>query len=181
MKDYRNFILIENDKSVIIATYANCSSEVSYKKFAKEYLPTKISNNNIDSLKIINKHMAQILKWKNEDTALSLYYLLIPPKLCKIIKDKIYRQWIGESDKRFNIKEEEIKQWKIFDMLYKSIFADISFKPNNVYNSKNVNKAYRHIIYTKEVINKIYIYLEKDEEATAIKSIDDLVKYRYNY
>ena len=124
--------------------------------------------------------MAQILKWKNEDTALSLYYLLIPPKLCKIIKDKIYRNWINEdSDKRYNIQEEELNQWRIFDMLYKSVFADISFKPNNVYNSKNVNKSYKHIIYTKEIINKIYIYLDR-EESTSIKSIDDLVKRRYN-
>lgn len=181
MKEYRNFILVDNDKSVITATYANCSSEVSYKKYAKRYIPTKISNNNIDSLLIINKHMAQILKWKKEDVALSLYYLLIPPKLCKIIKDKIYKNWINEdSDKRYNIQEEELNQWRIFDMLYKNVFADISFKPNNVYNSKNVNKSYKHIIYTKEIINKIYIYLDREEESTAIKSIDDLMKRRYN-
>lgn len=181
MKEYRNFVLIDNDISIITATYANCSSIVSYKKFNKEHPKTKISNSNIDSLKILNKHMAQILKWKEEDVALSLYYLLIPPKLCKIIKDKIYRNWISEnSDKRYNIKEEELNQWRIFDMLYRSIFADISFKPNNVYNSKNVNKAYRHIIYTKEVINKIYIYLNKEEESTAINTIDDLIKRRYN-
>ena len=181
MKEYRNFILIDNNKSVITATYANCSSEVAYKKYTKKYLSTKVSNNNIDSLLIVNKHMAQILKWKEEDVALNLYYLLIPPKLCKIIKDKIYRNWIDEnSDKRYHIKEEELNQWRIFDMLYRSIFADISFKPNNVYNSKDVNKAYRHIIYTKEIINKIYIYLNKEEKSAAINTIDDLIRRRYN-
>ena len=176
MKDYRNFILVDSDKYIITATYANCSSEVSYKKFARKYTPTKVSNNNTDSLQIINKHLAQILKWKEDGAALSLYYLLIPPKLCKVIKDKTYKNWLYPAEGRhYSITEEELAQWRIFEALYKSVFADISFKPNNVYNSKNVNKAYRHIIYTKDVINKIYIYLEK-EEAT---SVENLLK-RYN-
>ena len=101
MKEYRNFVLIDNDISIITATYANCSSIVSYKKFNKEHPKTKISNNNIDSLKILNKHMAQILKWKTSDEALSVYYLLIPPKLCKIIKDKTYKNWLNPQDKKF--------------------------------------------------------------------------------
>ena len=95
MKEYRNFILVDNDKSVITATYANCSSEVSYKKYAKRYIPTKISNNNIDSLLIINKHMSQILKWKKEDVALSLNsdveYLKINDDLQKMIQEEMMR------------------------------------------------------------------------------------------
>ena len=87
MKDYRNFILIDNDINIITATYANCSSSVSYKKFNKEHPKTKISNNNIDALKILNKHMAQILKWKTNNESLSVYYILVPPKFCKIIKE----------------------------------------------------------------------------------------------
>ena len=176
MKDYRNFILIDNDINIITATYANCSSPVSYKKFNKEHPKTKISNNNIDALKILNKHMAQILKWKTNNESLSVYYILVPPKFCKIIKDKTYKNWLNPQDKKYNIPNEELKQWKVFETLYKIIFADICIKPNNIYSSKDVNKTYKHIIYTKEIVNKMYVYLDKEKESTAIKTINDLLK-----
>lgn len=176
MKDFRNFILISNETSIITATYANCSSEVTYKKFIKDYPQTKISATNIDALKILNKHMAQILQWKDSKEAISLYYLLVPPKLCKVIKDKTYKVWLDPGERQFNVPEEELRQWRIFDMLYRKVYADISIKPNNIYNSKNINKAYRHITYTKEVINKMYVYLDKDKAKTSIKTVSDLLK-----
>lgn len=172
MKDYRNFILINTNNFIATATYANCSSDVVYKKYKKEH-PVRITSN-LDALKILNKHLAQILQWKENEQALSIYYILIPPKLCKIIKDKLYRQWINESASK--IKEEELTQWKIFDLLYKSVFADVVFKPNNIYNSKDVNKVYRHIVFTKKVIDKMYDYLNKLEENLKVKSIDSLLK-----
>lgn len=176
MKEYRNFILVDDYKNIIAATYANCSSEPCYKKYTKTFPSTKVSNNNTDSLMIINKHIAQILKWKEENNSLSVYYLLIPPKLCKIIKDRIYKQWIDEnSDKRFNVSIEEINQWKIFDALYKRAFTDLSFKPNNVYNSKQVNKSYKHVVFTKDVIDKMHVYLTK--ETREINTIEDLIRY----
>ena len=176
MKDYRNFILINNETSVITATYANCSSEVVYKKFIRDYPQTKISNNNTDSLKILNKHMAQILRWKESEQSINLYYVLIPPKLCKIIKDKTYKNWLSPGDKKYNISKDELAQWQVFDALYKNIFVDICIKPNNIYSSKDINKAYKHIAYTKEIINKMHIYLNKEKESTAIKTIKDLLK-----
>lgn len=176
MKEYRNFILVNDYKNIITATYANCSSEPCYKKYTKAFPSTKVSNNNADSLMIINKHIAQILKWKEENNSLSVYYLLIPPKLCRIIKDKIYKQWIDEnSNKRFNVSIEEIDQWKIFDALYKQAFIDLSFKPNNVYNSKQVNKSYKHVVFTKDVIDKMHIYLTK--ETGKINTVEDLIRY----
>ena len=86
MKDYRNFIIINNDKHLITATFANCSSEVSYKAY-KTFSSKKYLINNLDSLKILNKHMAQILKWKENEQALSVYYILVSPKLCKVIQN----------------------------------------------------------------------------------------------
>ena len=73
MKDYRNFIILNNDKHLITATFANCSSEGSYKVYktsnSKKYLI-----NNLDSLKILNKHMAQILKWKENHPCLLILH-----------------------------------------------------------------------------------------------------------
>ena len=177
MKDYRNFVLINSDNFIVTATFANCSSEVSYKQYKKQFANKKI-NSNIDSLKIINKHLAQIQYWKEHNNALSIYYLLIPPKLCKIIKDKIYKEWLetGVNKSGFAIKDEELEQWRLFNLLYKSVFSDIAFKPNNIYNSKDTNKAYRHIAFTKVAIDKMYVYLERLEDRHKIDSIDDLLK-----
>lgn len=178
MKDYRNFVLINSDNFIVTATFANCSSEVSYKQYAKQFANKKV-NNNIDMLKIINKHLAQIQYWKENDRALSIYYLLVPPKLCKIIKDKIYKEWLetGTNKAGYTIKEEELEQWRIFSLLYKSIFSDIAFKPNSIYNSKETNKVYKHIVFTKNVIDKMYIYLDKLEDKYKINTIDDLLKH----
>jgi hypothetical protein len=49
MKEYRNFVLINSDNFIVTATYANCSSEVSYKQYKRQY-PVKKINNNIDTL-----------------------------------------------------------------------------------------------------------------------------------
>lgn len=177
MKEYRNFVLINSDNFIVTATYANCSSEVSYKQYKRQYPVNKI-NNNIDTLKVLNKHMAYILKCKEEGTSLSVYYLLIPPKLCKVIKDKLYKTWIetGKNSAGFPIKKEELDQWQIFNTLYRSIFADIAFKPNNIYNSKDINKAYKHVVFTKNAIDKMYVYLDKLEEKNKISTIDDLLR-----
>lgn len=159
MKDYRNFILMDSNEFILTATFANCSSEVSYKRYNKAYT----SKNHIDVLKILNKHLAQIAKWKEEGQALSIYYLLVPPRLCKIIKDKLYKQWI-ETDKD-SIKKEELEQWRLFSALYKQVFSEVAFKPNNIYSSKKQSNNYRHVIFTKNVIDKMFLYLEKVEES----------------
>ena len=183
MKDYRNFILMNSDNFIATATFANCSSEVTYKKHVRQYPVKKNINNNIDLLKVLNKHMAQILKWKDEEVSLNMYYILIPSKLCKIIKDRIYVKWLEtkKNSSGFNIKPEELEQWKIFSMLYKNVFADICFKPNNIYNSKNnLNKGYKHIVFTSEVVNKMHNYLDNAEESISIKTISDLLKHNSN-
>ena len=179
MKEYRNFILINNDSFIVQASFANCSSEVVYKCHEMQYPSKKPLTNHIDVLKILNNHLAQILQWKKDGTALSIYYMLIPPKTCKIIKEKLYKQWIetGQYNSGVKLKPEEIAQWKIFDVLYKKTFADIAFKPNNIYNSKNVNKNYKHIVFTKNTIDKMYVYLDKLEESNKIKTIDDLLRH----
>lgn len=180
MKDYRNFILIDSDNFIATATFANCSSEVLYRKYRKEFPTKKCISNNTDSLKLLNKHMAQILKWKEEDNALNMYYLLIPPKLCKIIKDKLYLNWLEtkKTASGYPLKEEELVQWRIFSMLYKKVFTDICFKPNNVYSSKDANKNYRHVVFTNNVVNKMHYYIDKLEDSVSIKTIDDLLKQR---
>lgn len=180
MKEYRNFIIINNDKHIITASFANCTSEVTYKTYKRLRIDKKITDNT-DVLKVLNKHMAQILKWKNEEQALNVYYILVPPKFCKIIKNKIYRDWLetGKTASGFPVHSEELEQWNIFNALYKSIFADICFKPNNVYNTKtDANKIYRHVIFTKNVVDKMHNYLNKLAESTAIKTIEDLLKYK---
>ncbi len=180
MKEYRNFILIDSNNFIATATFANCSSDVYYKKYRKEYPVKKHVYDNTDCLRLLNKHMAQILKWKEEESALNIYYLLIPPKLCKIIKDKLYLKWIEtkKTSTGFNLREEELAQWKIFSVLYKKVFTEVSFKPNNIYNSKDANKNYRHIVFTNNVVNKMHSYLDKVEDTIAIKTLDDLLKQR---
>lgn len=180
MKEYRNYIIIANDKNVITASFANCTSDVTYKVHDRQYTNKKINLDNTDVLKVINKHLAQILKWKNQEQSLSIYYILIPPKLCKVIKDKLYKKWLetGKSAVGYYLKEEELEQWSLFDILYKNVFSDICFKPNNIYSSKtNINNNYRHVVFTKNVVNKMHIYLDKLEEQSSINSIDDLLKY----
>jgi hypothetical protein len=179
MKDSRNFIIINSDNFIITATFANCSSEVLYKKHKREYPAKKHIINNIDILKIINKQMAQILKWKEEEKALSTYYILLPSKLCKIIKDKLYKQWLdtGKTNSGYNLKKEELEQWQIFQTLYKKIFANIVFKPNNLYSSNDANKTYRHVTFTKNVVDKMHNYLDKLEDSIKVKTLEDLLKY----
>lgn len=180
MKEYRNFIIINNDKYIITASFANCTSEVTYKSHKRLRVDKKFTDNT-DMLKVLNKHMAQILKWKNDEQALNVYYVLIPPKLCKVIKNKMYRDWLetGKTASGFSIHPEELEQWNIFNALYKSVFSDICFKPNNTYNSKSdANKIYRHVVFTKNVVDKMHNYLDRLEESTAIKTIGDLLKYR---
>lgn len=178
MKEYRNFILINNDNFIVQATFANCSSDITYKCHKKQFPSKKPLTNNTDELRILNKHLAQILQWKESEIALSIYYVLIPPRLCKIIKEKIYKQWLekGTYDSGVKLKPEELTQWKVFDMLYKKTFADIAFKPNNIYNSKIVNKNYKHIVFTKNAIDKMYVYIDKLEDSIKLKTIDDLLK-----
>ena len=181
MKDYRNFIIINNKNNIVTSSFANCASEVDYKVYNRKYPEKKDFNNYIDVLKILNKHLAQIIKWKEDDNALSVYYILIPSKLCKIIKDKLYKNWIetGKRNNGLKLKNEELEQWKLFNTLYKHVFADICFKPNNVYNSKNANRSYKHVVFTSDVVDKMYKYLDKLEEQNAIKTIDDLLKHIY--
>ncbi len=174
MKDYRNLILMDSNKFILTATFANCSSDVAYKRYNKAY-PTKSNMNNIDALKILNKHLAQIVKWKEEEKALSVYYILVPPKLCKIIKDKLYKQWI-ETNKA-SIKPEELEQWKLFSALYKLVFSEVAFKPNNIYNSRSKQQNnYKHVIFVKNTVDKMFLYLEKIEESNKAKVIEDLLK-----
>ena len=174
MKDYRNFIIINNDKHLITATFANCSSEVSYKAY-KTFNSKKYLINNLDSLKILNKHMAQILKWKENEQALSVYYILVSPKLCKVIKNKTYKTWL-ESTTPNLISEEELDQWRIFNVLYKNVFADICFKPNNIYSSRtDTSKIYKHVVFTKNVIDKMHDYLDKLNKKKE-NTIEDLLK-----
>ena len=178
MKDYRNFIIINNKNNIVTSSFANCTSEVNYKVYDRTYPEQKEFSDYTDVLKILNKHLAQIMEWKKEQTALNIYYILIPPKICKIIKEKLYKNWIqtGQKLNGLKIKQEELEQWKIFDILYKHIFADICFKPNNVYSSKNnVNKSYRHVIFTNAVVDKMYEYLNKLEEQNKIKNLDELL------
>ena len=59
---------------------------MNYKVYNRTFPEKKGFNNYVDTLKILNKHLAQIVKWKKDNTALSVYYILIPSKLCKIIK-----------------------------------------------------------------------------------------------
>ena len=178
MKDYRNFILIENDKAIVQATFANCSSDVAYKCYNKEFPVKRPLVNYTDVLKLLNKHLAQVLQWKEDDEALSIYYVLIPPKLCKVIKEKLYKQWIetGEYSTGIKIKPEELKQWIIFEALYKKTFADIAFKPNNIYSTKTINKSYRHIVFTKNIVDKMYVYLDKLDDMNKAKTVNDLLK-----
>lgn len=150
MKDYRNFVLINNGKKMATTFYANCSSEASIT------LHDGISN--VHMLKLVNQHLENIKTWKESGTALNIYYLLIPAKLCKIIKDKTYKALVN-SDK---ISVAEKMQWRRFELLYKEVFADIVFKPNNTYDS-NTNKAYKHIIYTKKLIDKMYRVLDNED------------------
>jgi hypothetical protein len=179
MKDYRNFILINNDKNIIASSFANCSSEVNYKVHERAFPDKKGFNNYTDILKILNKHLAQIIQWKEDDTALSIYYVLIPSKLCKIIKDKLFKKWLdtGERVNGLKISKEELAQWEVFNILYKHVFADICFKPNNAYNKNNANKNYKHVIFTINVVDKMHNYLDQLEERNKIKTIDDLLKY----
>ena len=176
MKDYRNFILINTDNFLVTATFANCSSDVSYKKYQRTHPVKNHINNNIDTLRILNKHLAQIANWKEEDRALSMYYILVPPKFCKIIKDKIYREWLTtkKNSAGLSISNEELEQWKMFEVLYKLVYVDIIFKPTNLYNAKDANKAYKHVVFTKNVIDKVYDYLNKLEDNIKVKRIDNL-------
>ena len=181
MKEYRNFILISNKTNIVTASFANCTSEVNYKTYARTFPDKKDFINHIDTLRILNKHLAQILKWKEDNTALSVYYILIPPKLCKIIKDKLYKTWLetGKRNSGLKLEQEELDQWELFNVLYKHVFADICFKPNNVYNSKNnINKSYKHVVFTSNTVDKMYNYLNKLEERNSVKTIEDLVKNR---
>mgnify|MGYP003304685240 CR=1 FL=1 len=41
------------------------------------------------------------------------------------------------------IKQEELGQWELFSVLYRHVFADVCFKPNNVYNSKNNKVSFK--------------------------------------
>lgn len=152
MKDYRNFVLINNGKRLASTFYANCSSDAS--------INVHYGITNIHMLKLINSHLENIKEWKENDKAINVYYLLIPPKLCKLIKDKTFKTLMN-SDK---ISLAERLQWKRFDGLYKEVFADIIFKPNNTYDSNNINKAYKHIVYTKKLIDKMYRLLDSIED-----------------
>ena len=162
MKEYRNFILINNDDFIVQASFANCSSEVVYKCHEMQYPSKKPLTNHTDVLKVLNKHLAQILQWKKDGTYPYVSAENLLPDVNGagyIIKEKLYKQWIetGQYNSGVKLKPEEIAQWKIFDVLYKKTFADIAFKPNNIYNSKNVNKNYKHIIFTKNTIDKMYV------------------------
>ena len=150
MKDYRNFILINNGKKLATTFYANCSSEASIQ------LHDDISTASM--LKIVNQHLYDIRYWKENGLAVNVYYILIPSKLCKLIKDKSYKNLL-KSDKVSTIEKW---QWQLFEGIYKEVFADIVFKSNNTYDSNNINKAYKHIIYTKKLIDKMYALLDEN-------------------
>lgn len=154
MKDYRNFVLINNGRKVATTFYANCSSEAS--------IQIHEDTSNAHMLKLINQHLYDIKVWKDNGVAVNVYYILIPPKLCKIIKDKSYKTLSSSN----NVSLLEKTQWQYFELVYKEVFADIVFKPNNIYDSNNINKAYKHIVYTKKLIDKMYALLDQECQNT---------------
>ena len=61
-------------------------------------------------------------------------------------------------------------------MLYKNVFADICFKPNNIYSSRtDTSKIYKHVVFTKNVIDKMHDYLDKLNKKKE-NTIEDLLK-----
>jgi hypothetical protein len=149
--ELRNFILIEENDIYLSCTFANASSTPEFKKHTAE------STSRYENyLKIINNHLLEILKHKVNGTSLSMYYLLIPDDLCEEIKEKNFVNYYSENN---SDDLDKPNQWLVFSNLYKILFRDIIFKPNNYYDS-GVTYEYKHIIFTKEILSKMHNYID---------------------
>jgi hypothetical protein len=166
MKEYRNLLIASNKTHIITASFANCNSAVKYNHIKKS------NKGNIDLLKILNNYMGQIIKWKRNNKALNVYYITLPSKLCKVIKDRLYLNW-NEN----NVSEKEIEQWKIFNALYKLVFSDVYFKPDSIYNSKDVNNAYKHVVFTKKTFDLMNNLLDAYKEQGLTKELNEVLVY----
>ena len=147
----RNFILVEENDIYLSCTFANTSSTPEFKKHTVE------STSRYENyLKLINNHLLEILKHKVNGTGLSLYYLLIPDDLYEEIKAKNFVNYYSENNSDDLNKPN---QWLIFSNLYKMLFPDIIFKPNNCYDS-GVTHEYKHIIFIKDILSKMHNYID---------------------
>ena len=149
--ELRNFILIEENDIYLSCTFANVSSTPEFKKHTAE------STSRYENyLKIINNYLLEILKHKVNGTGLSMHYLLIPDDLYEEIKAKNFVNYYSE-----NTPDDLDKpnQWLIFSNLYKILFRDIVFKPNNCYDS-GVTPEYKHIIFIKDILSKMHNYID---------------------
>ena len=77
-----------------------------------------------------------------------------------------------------NLDQDDILAITIADGLSGTYVNAVGAK-NSINNNERihvVNKNYKHIVFTKNAIDKMYVYIDKLEDSIKLKTIDDLLK-----
>ena len=121
--------------------------------------------------------MAEIYNHKKETGESGNHYFAIPNNISKSIKAGTYKSWIktGKTASGKQLDKEELCQWIIFASLYKELFNDVDFKPLSYYAMKNVKYNVKQMEFTKDLINRAHVYLEKNKEKNLFDNIADLL------
>lgn len=176
MKEYKNIIIVGEKDQYVSMAYENMYKPIKYVRYND--LPSKGStlSTNINALSIINRYLAEI--YNNRTKNDNVHYFIIPNKICKAIKNGTYKNWIktGKTANGDAIKDEELYQWIIFAALYKELFTNVDFKPISYYSMKEVKYNYKHMQFTKELINKAHEYLEEIKNNNFEDSLFNIIK-----
>ncbi len=172
MKAYRNVIICGEQNVFVSMFYEYMNTPVKYVKYSN-MSHGGVNSTAINSLKIINKFLAQIYK-SNEA---SPHYFVIPSGIYKAIINGTYKNWVktGKTASGRQLTQDELCQWTIFASLYKALFNEINFKPLSYYSMKNPKYNVDQMKYTKSLINKAYEYIDKNKNNNFIDTLEDLL------
>lgn len=177
MKQYRNVIIVGEHTNYVSASFENANDKPVFRKYNNLPLAGTNATTNINALSIINKYLLEIVQDKRKNGKSTMHYFIVPVRICKMIKDGTYKNWIktGKTLSGKPVDEIELRYWTMFSSLYKELFEDVVFKPVTAYSSDKINKAYNHSVFIKKVLDELYKQLDKNKEDNLFDSLDDIL------
>lgn len=193
LKDYKNIVIIGNDKEILAANYSyqyidKNNEPNSIKRFSKK-LPMFISDMTIEDIEkkqnkitelntlyILNKYLKKIktLSDKNKN----ITNIAIEHTLYDKITKNTYKNWImtGKTSNNISIPETEITLWTEFMNNYREVFDIVNFIDINLYKgNKRIKYNKNKIEYGRLVYAQLLTVLKADEEIYINNSLESIL------
>lgn len=193
LKDYKNIVIIGNDKEVLAANYSyqyiDKNKEAnSIKRFSKK-LPMFLSDTSIENIEkeqnkitelntlfILNKYLKKIKTLANENR--NVVNIAIEHTLYDKIIKNTYKNWIitGKTSNDIKIPEIEITLWLEFMNNYREVFDIVNFIDINLYKgNKRIKYNKNKVEYGRIVYLQLLAVLKADEEKYINNSLESIL------